>query len=164
MISPSELWAFIQHSYAEADSQLPGGPPSRVVLPKRYTVTFNAVAAGGTQSQVLQIGANGDFFMARMSFYATPNPVVAETFSTAIIPAWRIQITDSGSDEQFASGPVDLSNFANWTPGSNDQRDEPYPRIITGRSTLNLQVFSYETVATYNVDFVLTGVLVKTFQ
>ena len=163
MISPSELWAFIQQSYANADANLQA-PPQRVVVPKRYTVTFSALTAGSTQSTPLQIGANGDFFLTRISFYAQPAAGTAVTYSTFIVPAARLQITDSGSDEQFANGPVDISNFANLGPGSNDFRDEPYPRIVTGRSTLNFQITSYEASASYNIDVVLTGVLVKTFQ
>lgn len=169
MISPSELHAFIENSYADADANL-AVPPKRVIVPKKYTVTFGTLpttglAAGATASQTLQIGANGDFFLTRMSFSGNLAALTALTNNTAIIPQWRIQITDSGSDEQFFNGPVDLSSAANNAYGFPcDFRDEPYPRIIAGRSTLNIQVTSYETAAAYFVDFVFHGVLVKTFQ
>jgi hypothetical protein len=166
MLRMRDILDFITATYQSADSRLAvaGGPNVlRAIMPKRYTVTFSAVAAGAQQTQPLQIGANGDFFLVRMSFIASANPAVAQTVSTGIIPQWRLQITDSGSDELFANAPVDLSNFANHSFSGPDHRDEPYPRVITGRSALSLQVTSYESVTTYNVDFVMTGVLVKSY-
>jgi hypothetical protein len=166
MIHMHDLLDVIRATYAAADAALQsaGAPvPQRLIVTKRYGLTFAAVAAGQSQTQQLQIGANGDFFLQRFSFIGNANPVIAQTLSASIIPQWRIQITDSGSDELFANVPIDLSNFANHIATGSDHRDEPYPRVITGRSNLSLQVTSYETVTTWNVDFVLTGVLVKSY-
>jgi hypothetical protein len=161
MFLPSEIWAFIQQSYAAADAGLPN-PPRRVVLPKRYTATFATVAPGGSQTQPIQISANGDFVLCRMAFIAT-NAGAAQTASTAIVPQWRIQITDSGTDEQYGNQPIDLNVMATNAVLSGEKTDEVYPRLISGSSTLNLAVTSYEAANTYSVDFVLIGVLVKTF-
>jgi len=162
MISPSELSMFITASYAKADSGLMT-PPQRYIVPKRYTLTFATLAPAATQTQQLQIGANADFFLTRMTYMAT-NAGAAQTYSSAIIPQWRIQITDSGSDEQFYNAPADINSIAGPGWVGADVMAEPYPRLVTGRSTLTLQASSYEAANTYSVDLILHGVLVKTYD
>jgi len=172
-MTPEFIAQFIADSYADADAgyiQQMGRSPRRVILPKRYTLTFagaanTGLAAGGAQTLPLQIQANGDFILVRTSFLAATSPTAAAAVTNALVPVpqWRVQITDSGTDEQYANAPVDLSNFAANAGGLNWTRDECYPRIITGSSSLNIQMVSYETAAAYSVDFVLTGVLVKTY-
>lgn len=78
-------------------------------------------------------------------------------------PYVRALITDSGSNEQFSAAAVDLETLS-----SNDakMRPLPYPRVISGRSTLSVQVTNYApTAETYTtLDIVLSGVLVRAYQ
>lgn len=150
MHSISELETFAARFYP---------PGTRLLLiPYGYPVTFSAVAAAGTQTQTLAITANADFIHTATAFRATIAGAVV-TVSTIGAPQWRLLITDSGTNEQFTSAQMDLSNFA--SKGNAFSEDHPYPRIISGRSTLTLQVTSYEAAQAYSVDLALLGVLVR---
>ena len=165
MISPTELVASVNASYAQSDAELTNAHmprPGRVYAPKRYTVTFATLAPGGTQTQIINISANGDFFLTKMQYKVT-NAGAAQTGATLIVPQWRIQITDSGSDELFANASTDLDNIATNAAFANKDTDEPYTRVISGRSTLTLTATSYEAANTYSLDFCLTGALIKTW-
>jgi hypothetical protein len=74
----------------------------------------------------------------------------------------RILITDSGSNEQFTNSAVDLENYST---NANIVNDLPYPRIISGRSTLTVQVTNYDTTTTYStLDVSFEGVLVRAYS
>lgn len=158
-ITPEVLQAFIDSTYRNA-----GLPPDteKVILPKRYSVTFPAIAVGATATQQIQIGANGDFFLVALHYRATLAGA-AQTVATVPVPNLRCQITDSGSDEQWFNQATDLSQIAN-TPGADNFRDEPYPRVISGRSTITIQLTSFEAANTPVIDFALVGVLCKLFS
>lgn len=166
MISPTELVAFVNASYSQADRNLAaaGAAPNRVIVPKRYAILFTGIAPTATQTGQIQISANGDFFLTRMLFAAN-NANAAQTNNTLIIPQMRVQITDSGSDEQFANQAVDIASIASLSSLSDTGggTDEPYPRVITGRSTITVAVTNTEAANTYNIEFILVGALVKTW-
>jgi hypothetical protein len=80
--------------------------------------------------------------------------------STKVAPLARVLITDSGTNEQFTNAAVDLENYST---NGNIINNLPYPRIISGRSTLTVQLSSYEASATINIDLSFSGVLVRAF-
>jgi hypothetical protein len=165
MISPTELVAAVNATYASADAALinAGMPrPSRVFVPKWFAVIFTAIAPAGTQTQQINISANGDFFMVRM-LYAANIANAAQTVSTLVVPELRVQVTDSGTDELFANQAVDINSMASLSSNANKDEHLPYPRVVTGRSTLTVSVSNVEAANTYNVEFVLQGILVKTW-
>jgi hypothetical protein len=167
MISPTELAAFVNATYAQSDAQLAGATgvrPSRVFVPKRYAVLFTGIAPAATQALPVNISANGDFFLTRMLFAANIANA-AQTNNTLVIPELRIQITDSGSDELFCNQACDIASVASLSTLSDTGggTDEPYPRVITGRSTITVSITNNEAANTYNVEFILVGVLVKTW-
>jgi hypothetical protein len=69
-------------------------------------------------------------------------------------------VTDSGSNEQFTNAPVDIENYST---NGNIINDLPYPRIISGRSSLTIAVTNYDAAQTYNLDVSIEGVLVRAF-
>jgi hypothetical protein len=150
MHSISELEAWAARFYPQGQRLL--------LIPYGYPVTFATVAAAGTQTQTLAITANADFVHTSTAFRANIAGAV-QTSSSIPIPNWRLLITDSGTNEQFTSAQMDLSNFA--SKGFAYSMEHPYPRIISGRSTLTLQVTSFEAAQTYSVDIALLGVLVR---
>jgi hypothetical protein len=171
MISPTELVAFVNASYAQADANLAqaGQKPNRVFVPKRYAVLFSstdstAIAPAATQTKQINISANGDFFLTRFLFAANIANA-AQTYNSLVVPQLRIQITDSGSDEQFCNQSCDISSVASLSVLSDTGGgcDEPYPRVISGRSTVTVAITNTEAANTYNVEFILVGVLVKTW-
>jgi hypothetical protein len=134
------------------------GSRQLVVTPYVYTTTFAALAQNTTQTSVVNIAANADFCILRLSHRGQIG--TAQTVSTQTIPFVRLLIIDSGSNEQYTNQAIDLANYS--SSGFSDQVLD-YPRLVSGRSALTLQVTNYaptpETYAT--LDIALTGVLVR---
>ena len=130
------------------------------VVPYAYNVTFTALAAATSATQIISIAANADFVLLGLNHRANVAAAV-QTVSSKTAPLARILITDSGSNEQFTAQAVDLENTS-----SNDAKENwlPYPRIISGRSTLTVQLTNYDAAATYNIDVMFEGVLVRAYN
>jgi hypothetical protein len=153
--SPSELQKVISQIY-----DIPGQPPRRkIVVPYSYQLNFLAVGVGATVTQTLSITANADFIHCATAVSADLAGA-AQNLGNAVLPNATILITDSGTNEQFSSAPVPLMNFATRVP-SRDSGTHVYPRFIAGRSSLTVQVTSYEAVNTPNIRITLQGVLVR---
>ncbi len=131
-----------------------------LITPYAYTITFSSLAAATTASQVINIAANADF-MALMFHHRATSSGAAQTVSNKIAPLVRILVTDSGSNEQFTNAAVDIENYST---NGNIVNDLPYPRIVSGRSTLTVQVTSYEASVTLNLDVSIEGVLVRAYS
>jgi hypothetical protein len=165
MISPTELVAFVNAMYAVSDSAemtVTGKTPSRAYATKVYNALFLALAPAGTQTQQINISANGDFVLLRI-LYAANIAHAAQTVNTLVVPEISVQITDGGSDENFAITAVNINSMASLAGNSNKDVDLPYPRVISGRSTLTLVATNNEAANTYNLEIDLVGVLVKTW-
>ena len=110
---------------------------------------------------MINIAANADFVLLGIHHRAQIG--AAQNTSTKTAPFVRALITDSGSNEQFTAQAVDLENYS-----TNGQivNNLAYPRIIAGRSTLNISVTNYApTAETYtSLDVMLEGVLVRALQ
>jgi hypothetical protein len=153
--SPSELQKVISQIY-----DIPGQPPRRkIVVPYSYQLNFLAVGVGATVTQTLSITANADFIHCATAVSADLAGA-AQNLGNAVLPNVTILITDSGTNEQFSSAPVPLMSFATKVP-NRDGDTHVYPRFIAGRSSLTVQVTSYEAVNTPNIRITLEGVLVR---
>lgn len=129
-----------------------------LLLPYGYNLTFSALAAAGTASQTINIAANADFILTGIHHRANV-AAAGQTVATKTAPLARILITDSGSNEQFTNSAVDLENYS-----SNDfMINMDYPRIVSGRSTLTVQMTNYDAAQAYNIDVFFRGVLVKVY-
>jgi hypothetical protein len=131
-----------------------------LITPYAYTITFAALTAATTASQVINIAANADF-MALMFHHRATVAGAAQTVSNKVAPLVRILVTDSGSNEQFTNAAVDIENYST---NGNIVNDLPYPRIVSGRSTLTVQVTSYEASVSLNLDVSIEGVLVRAYS
>ena len=131
-----------------------------LITPYAYTITFSALAAGATASQVINIAANADF-MALMFHHRANVAAAGQTVSNKTAPLVRLLVTDSGSNEQFTNAAVDIENYST---NGNIINDLPYPRIVSGRSTLTLQVTSYEASQTLNLDISIEGCLIRAYS
>ena len=129
-----------------------------LITPYAYNTIFTSLSQGSTQSSVINIAANADFLL--MGIHHRAQIGAAQTNSSKTAPYVRVLLTDSGSNEQFTAQPVDLENYSN---GSNFGNNLPYPRIIAGRSTINVSVTNFApTAETYTtLDIMLEGVLVR---
>jgi hypothetical protein len=149
------------YSIAELESFAARYYQGRALLmtPYGYNVTFSSLTAGSTASQVISISANADFILT--GFHHRANvAAAAQIVSTKTAPLARVLVTDSGSNEQFTNSAVDLENYST---NGNIINKLDYPRIISGRSTLTVQMTNYEAASTLNIDFFLEGVLVRAY-
>ena len=150
-----------QYSYAEIEtfaSKFYQGRPL-LLTPYAYNLTFSALAAGASATQTVNIAANADFIITGLHHRANV-AAAAQTVSNKTAPLARILITDSGSNEQFTNSAVDLENYS--TNGNIINKFD-YPRIVSGRSTLTVQLTSFEATNTLNIDVVFEGVLVRAY-
>lgn len=130
-----------------------------LLTPYGYNLTFSSLAAGTSATQTVNIAANADFIITGLHHRANV-AAAAQNVSTKSAPLARILITDSGSNEQFTNSAVDLENYS--TNGNIINKFD-YPRIVSGRSTLTVQLTSYEASQTLNVDVFFEGVLVRAY-
>ena len=150
-----------QYSYSEIEtfaSKFYQGRPL-LLTPYGYNVTFSSLAAGASATQTVNISANADFIVTGIHHRANV-AAAGQNVSTKTAPLARILITDSGSNEQFTNSAVDLENYS--TNGNIINKFD-YPRIVSGRSTLTVQLTSYEASQTLNIDVFFEGVLVRAY-
>lgn len=150
-----------QYSYSEIEtfaSKFYQGRPL-LLVPYAYNVTFSSLAAGASATQTVNISANADFIVTGLHHRANV-AAAGQNVSTKVAPLARILVTDSGSNEQFTNSAVDLENYS--TNGNIINKFD-YPRIVSGRSTLTVQLTSYEASQTLNIDIVFEGVLVRAY-
>jgi len=143
-------------------SRFYGGRPL-LLTPYAYNTTFTTLTQSTSQTSTVNITANADFILTQLHHRAVVDTTVVQTVSSKNAPYVRILITDSGTNEQFTNAAVDLENYS--TNGNIINLLE-YPRIISGRSTLTLQVTNYGTAAAATLavlDVVLSGVLVRAY-
>jgi hypothetical protein len=133
---------------------------SLLLTPYGYNLTFSSLAAGATATQTLNIAANADF-IALVVHHRANVAAAAQNVSTKSAPLVRMLVTDSGSNEQFTNSAVDLENYST---NGNIINTLPYPRIISGRSTLTVTLSSFEASQTLNVDVFFEGVLVRAYS
>jgi len=150
-----------QYTYAEIEtfaSKFYQGRPL-LLTPYAYTLTFASLASGASATQVINIAANADFIVTGLHHHATVANA-AQTVSNKTAPLARILVTDSGSNEQFTNAAVDLESYST---NGNIINKLDYPRIVSGRSTLTVQLISYEASNTNNIDVIFAGVLVRAY-
>lgn len=159
MISPAELQAFIDATYASS-----GYPPDvqKAILPKIYATTFTAIALAATATNQIQISANGDFFCTTLRYRANL-AAAAQTVTSIPVSNARVLITDTGTDEQWSNQAVDINSLCGVAGIGGVDMDLPYPRLIAGRSSVTVQITNFDAVSTPAIDFELIGVLVKIY-
>lgn len=149
--SIGELEAFASKFY---------GGRALLMTPYGYNLTFTGLAPAATATQTLNIAANADFIALTLHHRANV-AAAAQNVSTKPAPLARILVVDSGSNEQFTNAAVDLENYST---NGNIINSLPYPRIISGRSTLTVTLSNYDAAATYNIDVFFEGVLVRAYS
>jgi len=134
-----------------------------LITPYAYNLTFTTsqLAVGATNSQVINIAANADFVATEVAFHSFASASTTQTNGTEDVPFLRILITDSGSNEQFTNSAIDINNYGSR---QNYMRPLSYPRIVSGRSTLTVQLTNYSTTVAYGVDLSVNGVLVRAYS
>lgn len=107
----------------------------------------------GTQaSTVIQVQADSDFELMKLSFFAD-TALAAQTASTRILPLVTVQITDQGSGRALFSTPLAI-------PSIMGDGQIPYilptTKIFSATSAIGIDLVNFSAVA-YNVRIVLSG-------
>ena len=146
---PLELQSFVAQFYDGA---------KLTMVPFAYPATFGPLNPGATLNQIVTIAANADFLLLAIHHHATI-AAAAQTVSSKTAPCVRLLITDTGSSESFTNAPADLENY-----GQNDAKPNslPFPRLIGGLTSLNVQVTSFAAAEIYNpLEIYLEGVRIR---
>lgn len=107
----------------------------------------------GTQaSNVIQVQADSDFELQKLSFFAD-TALAAQTASTRILPLVTLQLTDQGSGRALFSTPIAI-------PAIMGDGQIPYilptSKIFSASSAIGIDLVNFSAVA-YNVRIVLSG-------
>lgn len=155
--SISDVEAFVSRFYVRPD----GTQIKLLITPYAYPTTFLALAQNAVQTNVINIAANADFVLLAIRHRAALT--TTQTVSSKVAPFVRVLLQDSGSNENFTNAAVDLENYST---NGNVPHALPYPRIISGRSTITCQVTNFAPLAeTYStLDIMLEGLLVRALQ
>ena len=143
-------------------SRFYGGRPL-LLTPYAYNQTFTTLTQSTSQTANVNITANADFILLGFHHRAVVDTAVIQTASSKMTPYVRMLVTDSGTNEQFTNSAIDLENYST---NANIINLLDYPRIISGRSTIQIQVSNYATAATGTLailDIALMGVLVRAY-
>jgi hypothetical protein len=152
--SISDIEAFASRFY--------GGRPL-LLVPYAYNTTFTTLTQGTSQSATVNITANADFILLKFHHRAVVDTTAVQTAASKNCPYVRMLVTDSGTNEQFTNSAVDLENYST---NANIVNNLDYPRIISGRSTLTIQVTNYGSAAAVSLaslDIMMEGVLVRAY-
>jgi hypothetical protein len=113
-----------------------------------------ALTAGGTATFQINIQADSDFKILAGTQHANVGNT-AQTFNTVTWPLITIMLTDTGSGRNLMDNPVDVASMFGtgqlpffW----------PVPKIMSARSTLQVQATSYESSQTTNLRLYFIGV------
>lgn len=143
-------------------SRFYGGRPL-LLTPYVYVSQFTTLTFGTTQTNTINITANADFICTQFHHRAVVDLTAVQTSATKNAPYVRMLVTDSGTNEQFTNAAVDLESYS--TNGNIINLLE-YPRLISGRSTLTVQVTNFGTAAATtlaSLEIQLHGVLVRAY-
>lgn len=109
-----------------------------------YDVIFSALVAGTSQTNNIQIQADSDFEIQKLT--AQVFQTLAADQSTTVQQAISVLITDTGTGRQLSDIAVPLSNLF------GDAKLPfilPNTKILSARSILAIQVSNYSSAVTY---------------
>lgn len=119
-----------------------------------YETDFAALAAGSTVTNTINIQADADFVVQKLTFFADI-AAAAQTDSGRVIPLCSVLITDTGSGRQLMSSAVPI-------PSMFGTGEIPYilsqPKIFSARSNIQIQVANFSAATAYNLKLSFIGV------
>ena len=110
-------------------------------------------AAGGTANDVINIEADSDFILQKMT-YEADIAAAAYTFTTNPIPLVTIQIIDTGSGRQLMQQPIPINSFM------GDGKLPfylPNPRKFLRNSTIQIAFVNFDAAIVYNIRLAFIG-------
>lgn len=118
-----------------------------------YEAAALALASGASANDTIQIEANSDFWLQKLTYQAD---IAAAAFlsSTRPIPNVTLQITDSGSARQLMNNPIPIPSFF----GTGELPFIlPNPRKFEKNTVIQLAFTNFDAAVAYNVRLAFIG-------
>lgn len=118
-----------------------------------YTAQTIALPVAGNATATIQIQADADFILQKLSYQADLAGV-AQTDAGRIIPNASVQITDTGSNRQLFFTPVPISSIF----GTGQLPFIlPNPRLFIKTSVIQIDFTSFEAAVTPTIRLAFIG-------
>ncbi|MES9859104.1 MAG: hypothetical protein ABW166_21335 [Sedimenticola sp.] len=119
-----------------------------------YEEDFLELAGGASAIGSINIQADSDFVVQKLTYFVTAATPAGVTDSSRIIPPITVQITDSGSGRNLFEAPVPLSNVF----GIGELPFIlPKPKLFLARSTISISVTNLTASTEYDLYLSLIG-------
>jgi len=118
-----------------------------------YEAQTLILAVGGAANDVINIEADSDFILQKLS-YEADLAGVAQTHGARIVPNVTVQLIDTGSGRQLMQNPVPIPSIF----GSGELPFIlPNPRLFMRNSTIQVAFASFEVAATPSIRLAFIG-------
>lgn len=118
-----------------------------------YQEDFSAIANGATASGNINIQADSDFVVQKLTYFADIAAAV-QTDSSRVIPLVSVLVTDTGSGRNLMESALPISNLF----GTGEiPFILPQPKMFLARSTITVTLANFSAATTYNVRLSFIG-------
>ncbi len=156
-MTPQEMSQISRYIKAAVRREVAKSDPENVDDFRRDFYIYEAeslgLVTGGTSNDVINIEADSDFILQKMT-YEADIAAAAYTFTTNPIPLITIQITDTGSGRQLMQEPIPVNSFM------GDGKLPfylPNPRKFLRNSTIQIAFVNFDAAITYNLRLAFIG-------
>lgn len=118
-----------------------------------YDIDFLAIAPGGTANGQIQIQADADFELQKLTHFSDI-AAAGETEGSRVLPLVTVQITDTGTGRQMFNAPVPIPAMF------GDGRIPfilPTTKVFSRNASVSFVLSNYDVAHTYNVRLQLIG-------
>ncbi len=156
-MTPAEAKQLKRFIASQIRAQNDANNPESVDNVRRDFYTYEAeallLASGGSANDVINIEADSDFIMQKLSFQAD-DAGGAFTDSTRLIPNVSVQLVDTGSGRQLMQNPIPIPSIFGWgeLPFVLDN-----PRKFLRNSTIQVAFTNFDAAVTYNIRLAFIG-------
>lgn len=118
-----------------------------------YECKTLAIAVGGNTTDTIQIQADADFILQKLTYQAD-QAGATQTISTTVVPNVDVQVTDTGSNRQLFFEPIPIPAIF----GSGQLPFiVPNPRLFRKTSVIQVNFTSREAAITPNIRLAFIG-------
>ena len=118
-----------------------------------YEEDFSSVASGATATGNINIQADSDFVLQKLTYFADIS-AAAQTNETRVIPLMAVQIKDTGSGRNLIETVAPVPNIF----GTGQLPFIlPTPKLFLARSTIAITVENFDAAETYNLRLSFIG-------
>lgn len=118
-----------------------------------YEALATAIAAGGAANDTIQIEADADFILQKLTYQADLAGV-AQTDATRVIPNVSVILTDTGSGRQLMNTAIPITSIFGT---GRVPFILPNPRLFMRNSVLQVAFTSFEAAATPTIRLAFIG-------